>query len=102
MAFSKSNLYPKDDQIISGFLKALGHPARVKIIRFLSKNGPCRVEDICKNHPISQPALSVHLSILRKAQLILYKERYPHTYYKIDGKTVTLAETYLTSFFRDL
>lgn len=102
MAFSKSNRYPKDDQILSSFAKAFGHPARVSIIRKLSRDGPCSVEEILKNHPISQPALSTHLEILRKNHLVEFNEKFPRIYYVVVEKNINLAKSYLTTFFKDI
>ena len=102
MAFSKSNRYPKDEQILSSFAKAFGHPARVSIIRKLSHDGPCSVEELLKNHPISQPALSTHLEILRKNQLVEFNEKFPRTYYNLVEKNLILAKRYLTTFFEDI
>ena len=102
MAFSKPNLYPKDAKIISRFAFALGHAARVTILEQLAVNGPCSVEQLSKNHPISQPALSYHLKILREAHLVEWREKFPYTYYKLDKKNVTLAEIYLGSFFKKI
>ncbi|HZV67978.1 MAG TPA: helix-turn-helix transcriptional regulator [Saprospiraceae bacterium] len=102
MAFSKSHLYPKDDQITSAFAKALSHSARLVIIRKLVKDGPCRVGKLLLNHPISKATLSKHLKILRDAKLVKWRERFPFTIYKVDRKNLALAEGYLKSFFRDL
>jgi len=65
-------------------------------------DGPCCVDELSKNHPISQPALSVHLKILRDSHLVKCREKFPHTQYKLDGKNVTLAETYLGNFFKEI
>jgi ArsR family transcriptional regulator len=102
MAFHKSHLYPKDAQIISGFAKAIGHSARVTILRKLAADGPCNVKQIALNHPISRPALSVHLKILRSSHLIKGWEKFPHTFYELDVKTVTLAKKYLGKFLREI
>lgn len=102
MAFSKSKLYPDDDQIISGFMKALDHPARLQILRRLAKEGPITVEELREDHPICRSALSGHLRTLRKADLVTWKEKYPSTYYAINGKAITIAEKYLGDFFKDL
>lgn len=102
MAFSRSRLYPENEQIFSGFAKAFGHPARTIIIRKLAKDGPCRVTEILKNHPISQPALSVHLKILRKAHLVKCWEKFPHTYYELEWKYFRLASKYFKQFFKNI
>ncbi len=102
MGFSKANLYEKDDQLITAFFKAFSHPARAVIIRKLSKDGPCDVDQLSKLHPISKTSLSGHLKILRKAHLITYKVKYPKIIYSIEGKYLALAEAYMKLFFKSL
>ena len=102
MAFSKAKLYDEEDQIIAGFFKAFAHPARIKIIRKLCKEGPCCVEELAKTHPISGPALSDHLEILRETELVKYRVKYPYIIYSVVGKNITLAEKYFKSFFDSL
>ena len=98
-AFSKAPLYNEEDRITSEFFFALSHPARLQILRQLIKDGPTKVHILQKNHPISQPSMSQHLEILRKVKLVNYKEKYPYTIYSVNGKYLTLAETYLKRFF---
>ncbi len=100
MAFSKSPLYPPEDQITSGYARALSHPARLMILRKLASDGPCSVQILNHAHPISQPAMSYHLEILRKAHLVSCKEKFPFSIYTLEGKSITLAEYQLKSFFR--
>ena len=102
MAFSKARLYHKEAQITSVFAHAISHPARQLILQQLSKDGSSKVEELLLNHPISQPALSDHLEILRKAQLVTYKEVFPYIIYSLDGKNVTVAEQYLSAFFKSI
>lgn len=84
MAFNKAHLYNKFDICTSHFMHAISHPARICIIRQLSKRGPCTVEELLVNHPLSQPTLSQHIEILRKANLVLYREEYPYVIYSIN------------------
>ncbi|MEO5906868.1 MAG: metalloregulator ArsR/SmtB family transcription factor [Saprospiraceae bacterium] len=102
MAFSKSRLYPKDAQLVSGFARAFAHSARVMIIKHLSEVGSCCVEELLKDHPISQPTMSGHLRILREAHLIVYEEKYPKTIYAIDQKNLRLAKKYLGNFLKTI
>jgi ArsR family transcriptional regulator len=101
MAYRKSHLYSERDQIISAFAKALGHPARVVIIRKLTAEGSCCVEQLLKEHPLSQPTLSGHISQLLSSKLIKYKEKFPRTYYRLDAKNIALAKEYLGGFFNN-
>ena len=102
MGFSKAHLYDKEDQITSLFARAFGHPARLKILRKLKRDGPSSVEEISLYHPLSKPTMSEHLKILRTAHLITYKEKYPSIIYSLDGKNVTKAEAYLKLFFKSI
>lgn len=100
MAFSKSHLYAEEDRTTSGFFKALGHSARLRIIRKLKKEGPCTVTQLSKGHPISQPALSVHLRILRKSHLITCVEKFPYSIYMVDKKNLKRARQLCGEFFK--
>ena len=91
MAFSRSHLYPQEEKISSYFFQKLSHSARLKILFTLFKEGPCTVAELRKFHPISQPAISQHLAILRKAELIICHEKYPYTIYRIHQKNFLKA-----------
>ena len=49
--------------------KALSHPDRLFILELLVEKGVC-VKDLNEKLPISQPRLSQHINILKKANLI--------------------------------
>jgi len=102
MAISKAYRFTKEDQALCAFAKAIAHPARVMILRQLAKMGPCKALSILKNHPISQPAMSQHLRILRLARLVKFEERFPHTFYSLDVDTSKIAARLLKSFLKEL
>jgi ArsR family transcriptional regulator len=58
------------DQEIARLAKALGHPARVKILRFLLGKDDCMVGAIVDELPLAQSTVSQHLKVLREAGLI--------------------------------
>jgi ArsR family transcriptional regulator, arsenate/arsenite/antimonite-responsive transcriptional repressor len=99
MAQSKQNLYPTEDQLTSNYAKALGHPARLKILKQLQSAGSICVQVIAQTHPISKEALSGHLKSLREAQLVEWVERFPFTFYSVNEINVKKAFDYLESFF---
>jgi ArsR family transcriptional regulator len=55
---------------IARLAKALGHPARVKILRFLLEREDCMVGAIVEELPLAQSTVSQHLKVLREAGLI--------------------------------
>lgn len=58
------------DEEIARLAKALGHPARVKILRFLLETEECMVGAIVEELPLAQSTVSQHLKVLREAGLI--------------------------------
>jgi len=58
------------DVRVARLAKALGHPARVKIMRVLLRRTECVCGQICRQLPLAQSTVSQHLKILKKAGLI--------------------------------
>lgn len=50
--------------------KALGHPARVKIVRLLIRKNACICGDIVEELALAQSTVSQHLKVLKEAGLI--------------------------------
>jgi ArsR family transcriptional regulator len=56
---------------LAGMCKALGHPARVAIIRYLgARKGSCTCGEIVGHLPLAQSTVSQHLRVLKSAGLI--------------------------------
>ena len=58
-----------DDELAS-FAKALGHPARVRIMRLLARRDTCICGDIVDELDLAQSTVSQHLKVLKDAGLI--------------------------------
>ncbi|MDD5041732.1 MAG: metalloregulator ArsR/SmtB family transcription factor [Candidatus Peribacteraceae bacterium] len=58
------------DSELARLTKALGHPARVRIIQFLAKSSSCMCGDIVDELPLAQSTVSQHLKMLKEAGLI--------------------------------
>ncbi len=58
------------DLELAALAKALGHPARVQIVRFLLARDSCMCGDIVEHLPLAQSTVSQHLKILKGAGLI--------------------------------
>ncbi len=57
------------DEELALLAKALGHPARVKILRLLARR-PAICGDIVDELPLAQSTVSQHLTVLKEAGLI--------------------------------
>jgi ArsR family transcriptional regulator, arsenate/arsenite/antimonite-responsive transcriptional repressor len=58
------------DDELALLTKALGHPARVRMLRFLLDRDECIVANIVDELPLAQSTVSQHLKVLRNAGLI--------------------------------
>jgi ArsR family transcriptional regulator, arsenate/arsenite/antimonite-responsive transcriptional repressor len=58
------------DAELGTLAKALGHPARVRIIRLLLGRESCFCGEIVEHLPLAQPTVSQHLKVLKDAGLI--------------------------------
>ncbi len=61
---------PPDDEVLAQLAKALGHPARVRILRLLAARSTCITGDVVAELPLAQSTVSEHLRILREAGLV--------------------------------
>ncbi|MFI3288586.1 MAG: metalloregulator ArsR/SmtB family transcription factor [Rikenellaceae bacterium] len=62
--------YKNNEEQIARYLKALSHPARVAIIRFLASQECCFFGDIHEVLPIAKATVSQHLTELKNSGLI--------------------------------
>lgn len=70
MAKAELQRFSVADNELAAFAKALAHPARVAIIRYLSKVNGCVCGDIVDVVPLAQSTVSQHLRELKNAGLI--------------------------------
>jgi DNA-binding transcriptional ArsR family regulator len=70
MKSSRNELFNAELREDAGFYKALAHPARLAIIRFLAEQKVCMTGDIAQELPLSRTTVKQHLTELKKASLI--------------------------------
>ncbi|WP_346881884.1 metalloregulator ArsR/SmtB family transcription factor [uncultured Algibacter sp.] len=70
MGASKLDKYSDDINDIAIIAKVFAHPARVKILQFISKQEHCICNDIVDEIGLSQPTISQHLQVINKAGLL--------------------------------
>ena len=76
------------DEELSALAKALGHPARVQILRLLTRRSSCVCGDIVDELPLAQSTVSQHLKILKEAGLIRGDVDGPRVCYCIEPRTL--------------
>lgn len=78
----------QDEVRLAQLMKALGHPARMQIVRFLAERPQCFTGDIVAVLPLAQATVSQHLKVLRDAGIICGTVEGPATSYCLDGQTL--------------
>ncbi|MEQ9318711.1 MAG: metalloregulator ArsR/SmtB family transcription factor [Polyangiaceae bacterium] len=72
--------------------KAMGHPARVAIVRLLVRSEGCIVGDIVDELPLAQSTISQHLKQLKEAGLIRGDVDGPRVCYCVEPGAVALLK----------
>jgi ArsR family transcriptional regulator, arsenate/arsenite/antimonite-responsive transcriptional repressor len=99
MAFSKRTEFSKDVVRAAEIAKALSHPARIAIIKFLSEQESCICGDIVEQLPLSQSTVSQHLKELKSAGLIEGDVDGPRVCYCINKANWKIAKEIFTELF---
>ena len=82
--------------------KAIGHPVRLQIMELLAEQAsPVCACDIESRFTLSQPTISHHLRVLRKADLVESERRGTWIYYSAREKGVGPLCAFLKQLFHD-
>jgi DNA-binding transcriptional ArsR family regulator len=79
-------------------LTALGDPSRQAILDRLS-DGPRAVGELASDLPISRPAVSQHLKVLKEAGLVLDEQIGTRRLYRVDPEALRLVREHLDRFW---
>jgi len=79
---------------------ALADPTRRAVFERLRK-GPRAVGDIAEGLPVSRPAVSQHLKVLKDARLVTAYRDGTRQFYAIDTQGLSAVRAYLDSFWGD-
>jgi DNA-binding transcriptional ArsR family regulator len=81
-------------------LDALGDPTRRAVLELL-RDGPRAVGDIAAELPVSRPAVSQHLRVLRGAGLVDDRREGTRHLYRVEPEGLNVLRTYLESFWHE-
>jgi ArsR family transcriptional regulator len=79
---------PEADDELAALAKALGHPARVRILRLLARKHACICGDIVDELPLAQSTVSQHLKVLKQAGLVRGDVDGPRVCYCIEPRAL--------------
>ena len=80
------------DEELAALAKAIGHPARVQILRILVRREACICGDIVEELPLAQSTVSQHLKVLKDAGLVRGDVDGPRVCYCIEPRTLRRLE----------
>ena len=78
-------------ELSSSILKSVGHPIRVKIILTLADHTEMTVTELTQFLKIEQPVMSLHLAVLRNANIIIVRKQGKKSMYSILDSSVLQA-----------
>ena len=79
---------PEADGELAELAKAIAHPARVQIMRLLSRKSGCVCGEIVDEVPLAQSTVSQHLKVLKEAGLIRGDVDGPRVCYCIEPRAL--------------
>lgn len=70
MGLTKTQIFDTTQNEMAAIFKVLGHPGRIAILQYISKQNACICNDIVEEIGLAQPTISQHLKELKQAGLI--------------------------------
>jgi DNA-binding transcriptional ArsR family regulator len=81
--------FDPDDEHLAAALKALAHPARLRIVEVLAARGTCICGEIVEVLPLAQATVSQHLKVLKDAGLLQGTLDGPRSCYCLDAAALS-------------
>ena len=85
------------DEELAALARALSHPVRVAIVRYLAARGTCVCGEIVDVLPLAQATVSQHLKVLKEAGLVQGEVDGPRTCYCVNPETLRRFQSLVAS-----
>jgi len=102
MVASKIDLFNQELQDRANLFKALAHPARLQIIKYLAETRICLSGDISDMFPISRTTVNQHMRELKNAGLIFSHEKNGKIYYCLKSDKIAELHSVLSVFLDEI
>lgn len=99
MGVTKTQIFTVPQNNLAQFFKVLGHPARVAILQYISKQNACICNDLVEEIGLAQATISQHLKELKSIGLIKGEVEGKSMCYCINIERWTELQKELNSFF---
>lgn len=91
--------YLEGTEELAKFAKALSHPTRIKILRYLANQSCCFTGELVEELPLAQSTISQHLKELKEAGLIQGEINPPRIKYCINSENWQKARLLFSELF---
>ncbi len=102
MAYTKSELFSTELQNCSVLFKALGHPARLAILKYLAETKTCITGDLADEIPLGRTTVNQHLKELKDAGLIQGTTEGAKTCYCLNPGNIRELKKLVEKFVNDI
>jgi predicted transcriptional regulator len=102
MAYTKSDLFSPELQNCSILFKALAHPARLAILKYLAETKTCITGDLADELPLGRTTVNQHLKELKDAGLIQGTTEGAKTCYCLDPKKIQVLKKMTEKFINEI
>lgn len=102
MAKARVEEFPDKENTLADFAKALSHPARIAILKFVAAKQECICGDIVADLPLAQSTVSQHLKALKDVGLLKGEVDGPRTCYCVDWKNLKKFQSMMLATFSEI
>lgn len=101
MGITKTQIFTEQQNDLAQFFKVLGHPARVAILQYISKQNSCICNDLVEEIGLAQATISQHLKELKSIDLLKGEVAGKSMCYCINVERWTAIQKLLNTFFNN-
>ena len=102
MVYAKTELFNKELQECAVYFKAMAHPARLQILKYLAETRTCITGDISEELPLSRTTVNQHLCELKKAGMIHGQVSGVKTNYCLNAHIIRKVKIMTEGFLKDI
>ncbi len=102
MAIAKKEDFAAEEVELAELAKALGHPARLAILKVLAERKSCICGEIVDVLPLAQATVSQHIKALKKAGIVQGTVEGPRSCYCLNMETLKKAKQAMGTLFEKI
>jgi len=99
MGITKTQIFTEQQNDLAQFFKVLGHPARIAILQYISKQNACICNDLVEEIGLAQATISQHLKELKSMDLLKGEVEGKKMCYCINVERWAAIQNQLNTFF---